>query len=255
MERKLGALKNGRVFNYAGVNWVKLDDLNGGALVLSADSLFRRAFDTEGKNNFAVSSLNRELNGDFLEALCREGAKKEDFVPLVLDLTSDDGMKDYGATSAMIGLLTCEQFRKYRALIPNLNAEDWWWLLTPDSCLPQYASFVRGVNADGALSIAYAYRGYAGVRPLCILKFGILVSVEPEPGEERAAEADKQAEEAVEKIKAILDGLSPEVRAEAAKGALNAFARVATEEAFRALFGIDPAKMRAQAAGEQKKEE
>lgn len=255
MERKLGALKNGRVFTYAGVNWVKLDDLNGGALVLSVDSLFRRAFDTENKNNFAVSSLNRELNGDFLEALCREGAKKEDFVPLVLDLTSDDGMKDYGATSAMIGLLTCEQFRKYRALIPNLNAEDWWWLLTPDSCLPQYASFVRFVITGGALSNARAYGGYEGVRPLCILKFGILVSVEPEPGEERAAEADKQAEEAVEKIKAILDGLSPEVRAEAAKGALNAFARVATEEAFRALFGIDPAKMRAQAAGEQKKEE
>ena len=218
MERKLGALKNGRVFNYAGVNWVKLDDLNGGALVLSADSLFRRAFDTEGKNNFAVSSLNRELNGDFLEALCREGAKKEDFVPLVLDLTSDDGMKDYGVTSAMIGLLTCEQFRKYRALIPNLNEEDWWWLLTPDSCLPQYGHLVRDVDTGGTLSSTRAYCGYVGVRPLCILKYGILVSVEPEPGEERAAEMEKQAEEAIGKIKAVLDGLSPEVRAQAAKG-------------------------------------
>lgn len=254
MERKLGALKNGRVFNYAGVNWVKLDDLNGGALVLSADSLFRRAFDTEGKNNFAVSSLNRELNGDFLEALCREGAKKEDFVPLVLDLTSDDGMKDYGVTSAMIGLLTCEQFRKYRALIPNLNEEDWWWLLTPDSCLPQYGHLVRGVLTDGALSDTYAYDGNEGVRPLCILKYGILVSVEPEPGEERAAEMEKQAKEAIGKIKAVLDGLSPEVRAQAAKGALNAFARVATEEMFRSMFGIDPEKMRPRAAGEQKEE-
>lgn len=254
MERKLEALKNGRVFNYAGVNWVKLDDLNGGALVLSADSVFRRAFDTDGKNNFAVSSLNRELNGDFLEALCREGAKKEDFVPLVLDLTSDDGMKDYGVTSAMIGLLTCEQFRKYRALIPNLNAEDWWWLLTPDSCLPQYGHLVRHVYTDGALSCDSACDGYRGVRPLCILKYGILVSVEPEPGEERAAEMEKQAEEAVGKIKAVLDGLSPEVRAQAAKGALNAFARVATEEMFRSMFGIDPAKMRQRAAGEQKEE-
>lgn len=254
MERKLGALKNGRVFTYAGVNWVKLDDLNGGALVLSADSLFRRAFDTDGKNNFAVSSLNRELNGDFLEALCREGAKKEDFVPLVLDLTSDDGMKDYGVTSAMIGLLTCEQFRKYRALIPNLNAEDWWWLLTPDSCLPQYGHLVRSVYTVGTPSNADAYDGGGGVRPLCILKYGILVSVEPEPGEERAAEMEKQAEEAVGKIKAVLDGLSPEVRAQAAKGALNAFARVATEEMFRSVFGIDPAKMRQRAAGEQKEE-
>lgn len=255
MERKIGALKNGRVFTYAGVNWVKLDDLNGGALVLSADSLFRRAFDTGNKNNFAVSSLNRELNGDFMEALCREGAKKEDFVPLVLDLTSDDGMKDYGVTSAMIGLLTCEQFRKYRALIPNLNAEDWWWLLTPDSCLPQYDSLARIVDTGGTLDFASAYYGTGGVRPLCILKFGILVSVEPEPGEERAAEMEKQAEEAIGKIKEILDGLSPEVRAEAAKGALNAFARVATEEAFRALFGIDPEKLRERAAGEQQKEE
>lgn len=254
MERKIEALKNGRVFTYAGVNWVKLDDLNGGALVLSADSLFRRAFDTDNKNNFAVSSLNRELNGDFLEALCREGAKKEDFVPLVLDLTSDDGMKDYGVANALIGLLTCEQFRKYRALIPNLNAEDWWWLLTPDSCLPQYDSLVRYVNTGGTLLNSFACNGRRGVRPLCILKYGILVSVEPEPGEERAAEMEKQAEEAIGKIKEILDGLSPEVRAEAAKGALNAFARVATEEAFRALFGIDPAKMRAQAAGEQKEE-
>lgn len=254
MERKLGALKNGRVFNYAGVNWVKLDDLNGGALVLSADSLFRRAFDTEGKNNFAVSSLNRELNGDFLEALCREGAKKEDFVPLVLDLTSDDGMKDYGVTSAMIGLLTCEQFRKYRALIPNLNEEDWWWLLTPDSCLPQYGHLVRDVCTGGTLSSTSAYGGNEGVRPLCILKYGILVSVEPEPGEERAAEMEKQAEEAIGKIKAVLDGLSPEVRAQAAKGALNAFARVATEEMFRSMFGIDPEKMRPRAAGEQKEE-
>lgn len=206
MERKIEALKNGRVFTYAGVNWVKLDDLNGGALVLSADSLFRRAFDTDNKNNFAVSSLNRELNGDFLEALCREGAKKEDFVPLVLDLTSDDGMKDYGVANALIGLLTCEQFRKYRALIPNLNAEDWWWLLTPDSCLPQYDSLVRGVGPDGTLYNNDAYYGGRGVRPLCILKYGILVSVEPEPGEERAAEVDKQAEEAVGKIKAVLTG-------------------------------------------------
>lgn len=254
MERKLGALKNGRVFNYAGVNWVKLDDLNGGALVLSADSLFRRAFDTDGKNNFALSSLNRELNGDFVEALCREGAKKEDFVPLVLDLTSDDGMKDYGVTSALIGLLTCEQFRKYRALIPNLSAEDWWWLLTPDSCLPQYDSLVRNVNTGGTLYNTHAYYGGGGVRPLCILKFGILVSVEPEPGEENAAEMEKKAEEAIEKIKTVLDGLSPEARTMAVRGALNEFARIATEEMFRSMFNADRRKCEGCAAGEQKEE-
>lgn len=255
MERKIGALKDGRVFTYAGVNWVKLDDLRGGALALSADSLFRRAFDTDGKNNFATSSLNRELNGEFLEALCREGAKKEDFVPLALDLTSDDGMTDYGITSAMIGLLSCEQFRKYRALIPNLNAEDWWWLVTPDSCLPQWSELVRGVNSGGTLSYGDAYCGSEGVRPLCILKSEILVSVEPEEGEERAAEMDKLAEEAVQKISDILKDLPPEARETAAKGALNAFAKVAMDMAFFKMTGIDPAKMRERAGDSQKKEE
>lgn len=49
----------------------------------------------------------------------------------------------------------------------------WWYLRTP------YASnsyFVRNVNTDGALSVANAYGGHEGVRPLCNLKSEILVS-------------------------------------------------------------------------------
>lgn len=253
MERKLGALKNGRVFAYAGVNWVKLDDLNGGALVFSAESLFRREFDTNGKNDFAVSTLNRELNGDFLEALCREGAKKEDFVPLVLDLTSDDGMKDYGATSATIGLLTCERFRKYRALIPNLAAED-YWLLTPASCSPQCGSLVRAyicgtLNSAGADHIG-------GVRPICLLKFETLVSVEPEPGEEHAVEMDRQAEEAVRRIGEILNELPAGACEKAANGAMNAFAEIAMKTAIcKAMTSVFTPNAARGCDGEQKRKE
>ena len=114
---------------------------------------------------------------------------------------------------------------------------------------------VRCVSTDGTLGSNFAYDGNVGVRPLCILKSEIFVSVEPEEGEERAAELDKMAEEAVQKIGAILNGLPTEAREAAAKGALNAFAKVAMDMAFFKMTGIDPAKMRERAGDGQKKEE
>ena len=49
----------------------------------------------------------------------------------------------------------------------------WWYLRTPYA---PYSYYVRYVSTGGALSYAYAYIGYEGVRPLCNLKSEILVS-------------------------------------------------------------------------------
>ena len=43
--KKLAELKRGARFTYAGVEWVKLDDTDGGALALAAEPVFERAFD------------------------------------------------------------------------------------------------------------------------------------------------------------------------------------------------------------------
>lgn len=57
---------------------------------------------------------------------------------------------------------------------PASTAAAWYyWLRTPDSTNPHY---VRGVHASGALSSGSAYSGNFGVRPLCNLSSGILVS-------------------------------------------------------------------------------
>lgn len=52
----------------------------------------------------------------------------------------------------------------------------YWWLRTPNSA---YASSVRYVYSDGALSYGLAYGGSWGVRPLCNLQSSILVSDSP----------------------------------------------------------------------------
>ena len=184
--KKLAELNSGARFTYAGVEWVKLYDTDGGALALSAEPVFERAFDEENCNDWRKSSLRRELNGPFLDALIAEGADRAAFLDLESDLTADDGMTDYGTATDKIALISDGLYRKFRALIPKIGC--WWWTLTPWTCDPEYSCSVRHVNSSGALNDSHAYFGYRGVRPLCNMKSDILVSV---PGEENA---DDQAE-------------------------------------------------------------
>ena len=55
----------------------------------------------------------------------------------------------------------------------NTSAGWYWWLRTPYSTISHH---VRLVNAPGTLNNNFAYYGNYGLRPLCNLKSGILVS-------------------------------------------------------------------------------
>ena len=155
--KQLGTLQAGMRFIYGGVEWVKLDDTDGGALALAAEPVFERAFDEENCNDWRKSSLRRELNGPFLDALIAEGADRAAFLDLESDLTADDGMTDYGAATDKIALISDGLYRKFRALIPKIGC--WWWTLTPWTCDPEYSYVVRDVNSSGALRYNDAYYG------------------------------------------------------------------------------------------------
>lgn len=200
--KKLAELKCGARFTYAGVEWVKLDNTDGGALVLTAEPVFERAFDEENCNDWRKSSLRRELNGPFLDALIAEGADRAAFLDLETDLTADDGMTDYGTATDKIALISDGLYRKFRALIPKIGC--WWWTLTPWTCDPEYSYRVRSVYSSGALDY-YACSGYLGVRPLCNMKSDILVSV---PGEENADDqAERRAAAVEEAAEAVMETL------------------------------------------------
>lgn len=93
--KKLAELKPGDRFMYGGVEWVKFEDIGAGTLCLAAEPVFLRAFDEENCNDWRKSSLRRELNGAFLDALVQEGADRAAFLDWESDLTADDGMTDY----------------------------------------------------------------------------------------------------------------------------------------------------------------
>ena len=147
------ALKNaarGTAFDYAGQSWILLENDDGRALCLSKDIIETRAFDDGNCNNFAVASSKEYLNGAYLDNLLEDVNGPNAFLTTELDLTTDDGLKDYGTCTVTIFLLTVDQYRRNRDVIPN--ADDWWWLSTAFSTKSNgYESLARYVSTDGTL--------------------------------------------------------------------------------------------------------
>lgn len=166
------------VINYGGLDCIVLDVEQDKILVLAKESIGNMPFDEGNSNNFPKGTLCKYLNGEFIKKLKANGADTSALIPTTIDLTSDDGLKDYGETTQKIFLLTCDMYRKYRSVIPNLD--DWWWLATAYSTESNgYANFARYVHSDGSLYYDYACSGRTGVRPAFYLKSSILESLSP----------------------------------------------------------------------------
>ena len=140
-------------FTMGGIAWTVIQTGADWVKCIASDCVEERAFDEGNKNDFAASSLRAYLNGEFLRRLIKAGAPEEMFEYFNIDLTADDGLKNYGGDRVRIGLITCEEYRLLRGNIPALP-DRWWWTATPDSPIN---SFVRNVYSDGSLDYYYAY--------------------------------------------------------------------------------------------------
>lgn len=166
------------VISYGGLDCIVLDVEQDKILVLAKESIGNMPFDEGNSNNFPKGTLCKYLNGEFIKKLKANGADTSALIPTTIDLTSDDGLKDYGETTQKIFLLTCDMYRKYRSVIPNLD--DWWWLATAYSTESNgHANYARYVISDGSLNNYGACNGYYGVRPAFYLKSSILESLSP----------------------------------------------------------------------------
>ena len=94
-----------------------------------------------------------------------------------VDLTSDDGLKDYGTTTARVSLLTCNMYREHVEIIDKYEVNDYWWLATPWSTPKHYDStLVKCVSPSGGIGNGNCSYNGVGVRPFCILNSDIFVS-------------------------------------------------------------------------------
>lgn len=179
-------VRNGEHLIVDGEEFVKLDDIAGGAFVLLADTLpdycafeSEDADDDRDHNNFIGSNVKRVVD----EWLHRHKTLSNAAMALPIDLTSMDGMTDYGMPNVYGRILTVDEYRKYRRFIPLTDKP--FWTATP-WCTRSSNSSNDGayvVYPDGSVSNYVAYYAYYCARPALALKSSLLVSVSVEDGE------------------------------------------------------------------------
>ena len=128
----------------------------------------------EDTNNLAKASVLNVL--DDFESNISAAIGDENMCDFEIDLTTDDGLKDYGSITRKTGLLTDVQYRKYSEIIEKYPVDDWWWLANAVSTPRRNVSYaVRCVACGGDLD-DYFCDGINGVRAVCIFKSNIFVS-------------------------------------------------------------------------------
>lgn len=126
---------------------------------------------------------NNRYDGSIVDLHCAEFAQAlsevvgwDNIVPHEVDLTSDDGLKDYGTVERKASLITADMYRKYVDILDAVNPKAYWWLATPHSTERHgNDAWAKCVAPSGRIGIDRCSNDY-GVRPFCILKSTIFVS-------------------------------------------------------------------------------
>lgn len=200
--RTIKEYHQGERFIYGKKNCMVLEHMDDGTLCMVLDEDYRSVFGES--NNFAESALREKLNTEYLNKWIDDGVFRGDFVKMTIDLTADDGLRDYGTCECFLAPRTCEQHRKYRYLIPNPN--EYEWTATAYSTESNgYSCNVRFVSTTGALVMgSFAGNAY-GIRPL--FKLNHESSVESKIKVE--ADWDKgSVESAIEHLQKAIDNLA-----------------------------------------------
>ena len=168
----LEGLGIGDTFKLVDTTWKILDITSAGYICL-ADSIEERQFDSDS-NNWKNSNLRDYLNEEFLEKIAAE-IGLENIVPFERDLLSLDGQTEYGKCEDKFSLLTVDEYRKYRSLIPNTK-DYWWWLISPWSTpCNDYKRTVAVASSAGNFNFN-SCNFVDGVRPVCIFSSSIFES-------------------------------------------------------------------------------
>lgn len=125
--------------------------------------------------DYKTSNVKKMLDKFALELEKEVG--EDNVIEHTVDLTSNDGLKDYGKTTAKVSLLTCDLYRKFVYIIDKFKLNKWWWLATAFSTPKHgYEKLVECVSPRGGISNYGCSSSNIGVRPFCILNSNIFVS-------------------------------------------------------------------------------
>lgn len=155
------------------IKWLILDKTAGGYFAITADSIGNRKF---GKNNdWKESDIREYLNTEFLKKI-EEDIGCGVLHPFKRDLLSLDGQEEYGTCEDEVSIISLDEYRKYRKLLPYTKY--YWWTLTPDSTkCNDDTTWIRVVFPSGRIRGGSCDTSL-GVRPVCIFPSEIFESEE-----------------------------------------------------------------------------
>lgn len=168
-------LKVGDTFELAGLTWKILDITSEGYMCL-ADRLTDKMMFDKNSNDWVKSQLREYLNTEFVEEIANE-VGEENIISFNRNLLSLDGQTEYGECEDKVSLLTVDEYRKYRKLIPNTD-DYWWWLISPwSTACNDWSTSVTVVSSSGDVGNGDCDDS-GGVRPVCIFSPSIFESKE-----------------------------------------------------------------------------
>lgn len=171
-KKKYAGSKIGDTFELVGKKWKILDSNESGALCLCLNSLGDKEFDCSC-NEWTSSNLRDYLNTEVYKKICEE-IGSENVIESERDLLSLDGQTEYGTCKDKVSLISIDEYRKYRSMIPNFK--EWWWTLTPYSTkCNDDAKWCAVVSPSGDVCNG-RYNKCGGVRPVCIFSSSLFES-------------------------------------------------------------------------------
>ena len=155
--------------------FIVLDHFDGTTAVICKDFAKEMEFGENG--DWKTSAVREYCNGEFYNELVTAiGA--ENIVKHTVNLLAQDGTGEGEYCDDFVSLLTLDMYRMYRKHLPNYGK--WWWLATRLNADDEdYARGVCYVNSDGVLYWDFCDCS-RGVRPFCLLKSSVLVTLDTE---------------------------------------------------------------------------
>lgn len=159
-------VKDGETFLIDGMEFIKFPDMGGVTPVVAKDILFHSYFGEN--NNFAKSEVLKCMEAEILPRVIRD-VGEENVCLIQTDLTTWDGLKDYGVLESKISLPTMDFYRENVEIFDRHKASGYWWLATAASA-PAHENdwWVKCVSPSGILSNIGFVNDYFGVRPFLL---------------------------------------------------------------------------------------
>ena len=146
---ELSTLKSGDEFKLGDEVFIVLEQTDKGTRVISKEFAYEEV--KFGDNsNWNTSPIRRMLNNEYFKKIAAI-IGENNIISMDRDLTSLDGLDDYGTCTDKVSLLTAAEYAKYHKILGlKSNYLNWWWLITPASTPSNnYARGVCYVNSNG----------------------------------------------------------------------------------------------------------